>query len=130
MPYRATGMDRDSYITGNRPPGFAGAVNIHARRDTLPDNVFNYLKDQVAREQFEAFIYENQKANNQLISGKRGRRILQGGETAEQAEEKQLARTEKAAFRSVLLKELYESELRQWESELNAKGLALERPDK
>jgi hypothetical protein len=130
MPYRATGQDRDSYITGRRAPGASSVgANINARRDTLPENVFNYLKDQVAREQYEYYIYQNQKANNQLANGKRGRRILQGGETAEQAEEKQLARTEHATFRHVLLKELYDAELGQWEAELNAKGLALERTE-
>ena len=129
MPYRATGQDRDSYITGRRAPGAVSAVDVNARRDTLPDNVFNYLKEQAAREQYEAYIYSNQRANNQLQSGKRGRRILQGGETAEQAEEKQLARTERAAIRHVMLKELYDAEFAGWETELNAKGLAIERPE-
>ena len=128
MPYRATGQDRDSYITGRRAPGAAGAThNVYARRDNLPDNVFNYLKEQVAREHYEAYIQENDRANNQLAVGKRGRRILQGGETAEQAEVKQLERTELQAIRHVRLRELYEAEVAQWEEELAAKGMALDR---
>lgn len=129
MTYRRTGVDRDSYISGRTAGQHPGGHDINARRDNLPPNVFQYLKEQVAREHYESYIYQNQRANNQLAVGKAGRRILLGGESAEQAEERALAHVKHRAERHQELRQLYAVEAAQWAEELRAKGLALERSD-
>lgn len=129
MSYRRTGVDRDSYICGRNHAPQTNGHDVNARKDNLPANVFQYLKEQVAREHYESYIYQHQRANNQLSVGKAGRRILLGGESAEQAEEHQLAAVEHRAVRHQQLKQLYAAEAAAWDVELRRKGLALDRSD-
>lgn len=130
MPYRPTGCDRDCYISGVRPGGGGPALhNPNARRDNLPDNVFGYLKERVAREQYEANAAEEARARNTIMNstGKGGKRIA-GGSTGDwEALGQQLDRMSSVSERHDALKKLYQSEWQQWESALASKGLALTR---
>ena len=124
MTYRATGTDRDSYIAGRRhAPN--NVHDINARRDNLPENVFRYLQEQVSREQFEVYTYENQRAANQLQVGKRGRRILH--DNGVEHEDSILSQVEMQAQRHQQLVALYAKEAALWEEELAAKGYAIEK---
>lgn len=127
MTYRSTGCDRDSYISGAARGGRGQFVfhDVNSRRDNLPNNVFQYLKDQVAREQYEAYIYQNQKANNQIDTTGKGRRIQGGDDVAK--EQQFMEKVELNTERHMKLKQLYANEMRKWETELHARGLALEK---
>jgi hypothetical protein len=130
MTYRPTGCDRDSYISGVRAGGGGPALhNPHARRDNLPDNVFGYLKERVAREQFEANAVEEARARNTIMNstGKGGKRIA-GGSTGDwEALGQQLDRMASVSERHEALKKLYQSEWSAWENALAIKGLAIGR---
>lgn len=128
MPYRATGVDRDSYITGVRAGGGGPALHdVHARRDNLPDNVFAYLKEKVAREQYEANTNEEARARNTIMNSTvgGGKRIA-GGSTGDwEALGRQLDRLHSVSERHQAIKDLYGGEWAKWESLLAAKGLAI-----
>ena len=126
MTYRASGTGRDSYIAGVGRVGRPAAHNIAARRDNLPDNVFQYLKDQAAREQYEAFCYEQQKAKDQAMQGLRGgKRIVPADDGAEE-EQMRFASVQASAERHLKLKALYQREMHAWSAELAEKGLAID----
>jgi hypothetical protein len=127
MTYRASGSGRDSYIVGSSRPNKHAAVGIDARRDTLPDNVFGYLKEQAEREQYAAFCAEQQGAKYQAMlgSGSGGKRIVAAD--AGVAEEGQsFIAMQKAAMRHEKLKLLYKKEKAQYDIELAARGLAVD----
>lgn len=127
MTYRPTGSGRDAYIAGRSRAVYV-PHDINARRDNLPDNVFQYLKEQHDREKFQAYTYEqaaaNARSSAQLGQGS-GKRIA-GQQTAEEETSKLLAQ-DRAATRHSRLKQLYAVELAVWEAELEAKGLAIEK---
>lgn len=128
MTYRPTGCDRDSYISGVRPGGGGPALhNVYARRDTLPDNVFGYLKEKVTREQYEANTAEELRMRNTILNstGAGGKRIAGGATGDWEALGQQLDRMGSVSQRHESLKSLYEREWSTWEQELASRGLAI-----
>jgi hypothetical protein len=127
MAYRSSGTGRDSYIAGaGARPGRA-LHDVNARRDNLPDNVFQYLKDQVAREQYEGFVYEQQKANYAAMAtaGRGGKRIV-ASDAGVADEVQRFVDVKKAAERHARIGALYQHEWAQWEAELAQRGLAID----
>lgn len=128
MAYRSSGTGRDSYIAGagarpNRTPH-----DVNARRDNLPDNVFQYLKEQVAREQYEGFVYEQQKAKYAAMAGQgRGGKRIVASDAGVAEEVERFENVKRAAERHGRLRELYSAEWSQWESELAQRGLAVDK---
>lgn len=125
--YIPTGVDRDSYISGiRRGNGRSVVHDVGARRDTLPDNVFRYLKEQAEKERFESYAVEERRSRNQIDVSK-GRRIAppQDGMTVEEAS--RLSEADEVNARHAQLRELYAHEMALWEDELAAKGLAIAR---
>jgi hypothetical protein len=124
--YQSTGCDRDSYISGVRPGGLHAHAphDVSARRDTLPDNVFQYLKEQVTREQYDADRHEEARAALVINAGaKAGKRIAVGGDVA--LEMKSLEATQLLTSRHLDIKALYEREMASWSAQLAQRGLAL-----
>lgn len=125
MPYRPSGLDRDSYITGVRTGNGRSALHdVNARRDNLPDNVFRYLKEQVDKERFDSFAAEERRGLNQIGASK-GRRIVPPRDGMSAMEADRLTVQEDVNRKYHKLKELYERERRQWEEELAQRGIAL-----
>ena len=127
MPYRPSGCDRDSYISGVGVKVSSAFHNVDARRDNLPDNVFHYLKEQVAREQFQSFAAQEERARVQMAAGSMGKRMAVGSGEETIAEMKDLGGAEKRARRHAQLKQLYYEEMRAWETELNVRGIGIEK---
>mmetsp|Transcript_80635 Transcript_80635/g.94068 ORF Transcript_80635/g.94068 Transcript_80635/m.94068 type:complete len:135 (+) Transcript_80635:42-446(+) len=128
--YRPTGCDRDCYISGVRPGGGGPALHdVYCRRDTLPDNVFGYLKDKVAREQYEANTNEELRMRNTIMNSTgRGGKKISGGSTGDwETLGKQLERMGSVSNRHEALKVLYEDEWSTWEQQLSSRGLAIRR---
>ena len=124
--YQSTGADRDSYISGVRPGGIHAHAphDVNARRDTLPDNVFQYLKEQVTREQYDADRHAEARAALVInASAKAGKRIAVCGDVA--SEMKSLSSAQSLATRHLEIKALYEQEMAQWSAQLAQRGLAL-----
>jgi hypothetical protein len=127
MPYRPSGLDRDSYITGVRTGNGRSAIHdVNARRDNLPDNVFRYLKEQVDKERFDSFAAEERRGKNQIGASK-GRRIVPPRDGMSVVEAERLTVQEEVDRKHYELKALYEHERRQWEKELAERGIALEK---
>ena len=127
MAYRSSGTGRDSYIAGAGARPGRQPHDVNARRDNLPDNVFQYLKDQVAREQYEGFVYEQERAKYAAMAGagRGGKRIV--ASDAGVAEEAQsFEDVKRAAERHARLGALYQAEWHAWEQELAARGLAID----
>lgn len=125
------GSGRDSYLLGKQRPSAYRPHDINARRDQLPDNVFNYLKEQADREHFEHYVYETQKARvlAAVGAGKGGKKINStSADTAAGAvdESSQLASEQRMVQRHLRVKELYGAEKKQWDNELRKRGLALD----
>lgn len=127
MTYRASGTGRDSYIAGAGARPTKVTHDVNARRDNLPDNVFQYLKDQVAREQYEAFVYEQQQAKYAALAGQGtgGKRIVPSDAGVAEEVSSFLA-VKQAAERHQNIARLYAEEWAQWEAELAARGLAVD----
>eukprot|EP01059_Diplonema_ambulator_P005054 TRINITY_DN14786_c0_g1_i1.p1 TRINITY_DN14786_c0_g1~~TRINITY_DN14786_c0_g1_i1.p1 ORF type:complete len:149 (+),score=34.98 TRINITY_DN14786_c0_g1_i1:63-449(+) len=122
--YRNDGFGRDSYICESlRRPAKVG--DLSQRRDTLPQNVYNYLKQQVHREEYEEYVSDIKTLGNKIKSGG-GRRTVPR-ETATMREEAYLRGVEEKYIRQQRLKTLYEAEYEQWQAELDARGLAIAR---
>ena len=132
------GSGRDSYLLGKQRPSAYRPHDINARRDQLPDNVFNYLKEQADREHFEHYVYETRKARvlAEVGSGKGGKKInnesstmgeLLGGSGAAPSDEtSKLGAEQRMVERHLRVKELYAAEKKQWDHELRQRGLALD----
>eukprot|EP00758_Cryptobia_borreli_P008174 Tbor_TRINITY_DN5369_c3_g2::TRINITY_DN5369_c3_g2_i15::g.3957::m.3957 len=130
MPYHPTGVDRDSYISGIRQGnGRPIFHDVSARRDNLPDNVYRYIKEQVERERYEEYSNAEKRGRNQIEHCK-GRRVhTNNNNTMDNInnEEYILNGIYEADNRHVKLKMLYEREMQEWERELAAKGLAIDK---
>eukprot|EP00755_Sulcionema_specki_P009214 Sspe_Gene.6216::Locus_2095_Transcript_1_8_Confidence_0.182_Length_491::g.6216::m.6216 len=124
--YRSDGNGRDSYINVDirRPTRI---TNIASRRDTLPDNVYRYLKDQVQREEYQDYVKDLSTLGSKVEVFESSRRVLPKTKIAMQ-DEAHLATIEEKYIRQKRLKALYEMEYQQWQRELHAMGLAIERP--
>ncbi len=110
--YQSTGNDRDAYISGVRPGGVHAHAphDANARRDTLPDNVFRYLKEQVTREQYDADQHAEARAAFAVNAGaKAGKRIAVGGDAADEI--KRLEATQLLTTRHLEMKDLYATEM-------------------
>ncbi|KPI85428.1 hypothetical protein ABL78_5518 [Leptomonas seymouri] len=143
MPYYASGESRDSYITGVRPGCRYGAPHdVEKRRDNLPDNVFNYVKEGVLREQRQQRIDEDVRARTRLEMFARPPHIRGGaaghanscssggssGHPADAASQmSQLERESETRERHAALMELYERERQEWEEKLGVRGLTAQR---
>lgn len=132
MPYYATGESRDSYITGVRPGNRYGAPHdVEKRRDNLPDNVFNYIKDGVQREQRQQRTEEDARARTRLemfARAPRPRGGQAGGASRDATPQmSQVERESENRERHAALAELYARERAEWEEELGARGLATQR---
>jgi hypothetical protein len=127
MTYRSSGTGRDSYIAGAGARPGRTPHDVNARRDNLPDNVFQYLKDQVAREQYEGFVYEQQKAKYAAMAGDgRGGKRIVASDDGQAEEVQQFLDVKRAAERHGHLGELYQREWAQWMAELAQRGLAVD----
>jgi hypothetical protein len=121
------GSGRDSYLQGKQRPSAYRPHDINARRDQLPDNVFNYLKEQADREHFEHYVYETQKARVLAIVGSgRGGKRIQTSDAGAADEAARLAAEQRMAERHMKVKLLYDAERRAWDAELRQRGLALD----
>lgn len=125
------GSGRDSYLLGKQRPSAYRPHDINARRDQLPDNVFNYLKEQADREHFEHYVYETQKARVLAVvgNGRGGKKINASSADAAAGavdETSQLASEQRMVQRHLRVKELYATERKQWDNELRQRGLALD----
>ena len=127
MAYRSSGTGRDSYIAGAGARPGRTPHDVNARRDNLPDNVFQYLKDQVAREQYEGFVYDQQRAKYAAMAGQgRGGKRIVASDAGVAEEVQRFEDVQVAAERHARLGALYHQEWQQWEAELAARGLAVD----
>lgn len=127
--YRPTGCDRDSYISGVRRGGGGAALHdVNARRDNLPDNVFAYLKESVAREAFESGSAEEARIRHTVMnaSGKGGKRIAGGATGDWESLGNKLTAMESVGRRHTALSQLYAAEMADWSAQLAMKGLAIQ----
>lgn len=122
--YRPSGTGRDAYIAGRARATFV-QHDINARRDNLPDNVFQYMRDQWAREKYEAYVYETQTANARASNGLSGGKRI-AGQQAARDEDHVLMTEDRALVRHLRLKALYDAEMQSWKAELSARGLCIE----
>jgi hypothetical protein len=122
------GVGRDSYLRQGVRPADYHPHDVNARRDNLPDNVFNYLKAQAAREEFAHYVHETQKARALAVmtSGHGGKKMQTGDTGAARVEQAVLGAQVRMAERAKCLRELYTAERAQWDSELRDRGLALD----
>ncbi|GET85516.1 hypothetical protein, conserved [Leishmania tarentolae] len=138
MRYYPSGDSRESYITGIRPGGRYGAMHdVEKRRDNLPDNVFHYMKDAVQREELLRLNEEEERARIRLemFAKKPGRRwgnaSTDAAGTSGSAEQSvaisKLEYETVTRERRTALQGLYQRELREWEVQLRARGLATQR---
>lgn len=128
--YYPTGLDRDSYISGVRPSGKYGAAHdVNQRRDNLPDNVFNYVKDSVIREERMRLDEEEARAQVRLenASGKGGKRMINNTPAERQANAEAMEAETEAQERNEALKALYAEELATWETMLRERGVSTQR---
>lgn len=129
--YYSSGDGRDSYITGVRPSGKYGELHdVSKRRDNLPENVYNSLREGVFLESRMRLNDEEARANSRLLmaSGKGGKRTTSstnGG--AKQALEAMDVEAQ-TAERHTALAELYAREACLWDELLGYRGLVAERP--
>eukprot|EP01062_Namystynia_karyoxenos_P006533 TRINITY_DN12295_c0_g1_i1.p1 TRINITY_DN12295_c0_g1~~TRINITY_DN12295_c0_g1_i1.p1 ORF type:complete len:215 (+),score=29.73 TRINITY_DN12295_c0_g1_i1:86-646(+) len=110
--YRNDGTGRDAYVN-MRIPQPSAISNISNRRDTLPDNVFKYLREQVRREQYDQYTKDLARvgARNGLCRG--GRRII-CRDRVDMQEEARLAAIEEKFLRQQRLKALGRSTRSSW----------------
>ena len=121
------GSGRDSYLLGKQRPSAYRPHDINTRRDQLPDNVFNYLKEQADREHFQHYVYETQKARVLAIVGSgRGGKKIHTNDAGVAEEGSQLYAAQQMVQRHMQVKQLYEAERRQWDAELRQRGLAMD----
>eukprot|EP01061_Rhynchopus_euleeides_P019141 TRINITY_DN3149_c0_g1_i1.p1 TRINITY_DN3149_c0_g1~~TRINITY_DN3149_c0_g1_i1.p1 ORF type:complete len:177 (+),score=25.75 TRINITY_DN3149_c0_g1_i1:785-1315(+) len=123
--YRSDGCGRDAYIHEQiRKP--ARISDLKQRRDTLPDNVYKYLEEQIHREEYQDYTRKLQLLGNAVNTEyTRGRRtMLQDG--AASAEEATMASLQTKHLRHHKIKVLYEQEMEMWQEELRSRGLAIE----
>ncbi|CAD2222983.1 hypothetical protein AGDE_00471 [Angomonas deanei] len=128
--YRPTGLDRDSYISGVRPTGAYGAPHdVDARRDNLPDNVFNYVASGVQREDRLREIEQDRRARIRLDieTGKGGKRMANSGGSHVAQTSEQLAAIADTQDRHAALLDLYQQEAAAWDDLLAQRGLATKR---
>ncbi|KAJ9467541.1 hypothetical protein DIPPA_04038 [Diplonema papillatum] len=122
--YRSDGAGRDGYVNEDvRQP--TKIHDLRQRRDTLPDNVYKYLKEQVQREEYTEYV-RGLRMLDCAVATAGGRKSV-SRETAQIREEALMQNMQQKFLRQQKLKELYESEWKQWEEELHARGLAIER---
>lgn len=131
MPYWPTGQDRDSYISGVRPGASKwGAVHdVNARRDNLPDNVFSYISEGVAREERLRQVEQDKIAvtRMQIANGKGGKKMPGARAVDANAAMNDMEQLSILNDRHEALVALYAQERAQWEQMLSSKGLAMTR---
>ena len=144
--YRSDGFGRDAYINEQiRKP--TKISNLAQRRDTLPDNVFRYLKEQVCvyfmwevwfllssklkptqqvhREEYSDYVRDLQTLGSK-VRRTAGKRMIPRERELMQ-EEARMQSLETKYFRQQKLQLLYQQEQAQWDAELNEKGLTIAR---
>eukprot|EP01065_Artemidia_motanka_P035235 TRINITY_DN43142_c0_g1_i1.p1 TRINITY_DN43142_c0_g1~~TRINITY_DN43142_c0_g1_i1.p1 ORF type:complete len:137 (+),score=62.26 TRINITY_DN43142_c0_g1_i1:73-483(+) len=123
--YRNDGSGRDAYVN-MRVPAPTHILDLARRRDTLPDNVYRYLQEQVHREQYDKYVRDlaHIGSRNSLAAG--GRRVIPR-DRVEMQDEGRMKAVEEKYLRQQRLKALYEQDMDEWQEELAAKGYAIER---
>jgi|UniRef100_A0A7S4FDT7 hypothetical protein len=124
--YRNDGTGRDLYVNRGVVNPIQG--NVEARFDTLPSNVRGYLKEQVGRENYQAYTSTVDATRNRNLPWEdcKGKMVPRKA-MQEIHQEGQYGMLEAKELRRTRLRELYQGELEQWNRELNALGYAIEK---
>ncbi|CCW69770.1 unnamed protein product [Phytomonas sp. Hart1] len=127
--YFPNGVDRDSYISGVRPQGkFGAAHDVYKRRDNLPDNVFNSIRDEVLREERLRLNEEGVlvRARLTIANGKGGKKMLDGDKGNRQGLVDAMEQITQNECRHQALKNLYKQDREEWTTLLASRGLSFE----
>eukprot|EP01012_Entosiphon_sulcatum_P052741 TRINITY_DN72494_c0_g1_i1.p2 TRINITY_DN72494_c0_g1~~TRINITY_DN72494_c0_g1_i1.p2 ORF type:complete len:133 (+),score=19.54 TRINITY_DN72494_c0_g1_i1:86-484(+) len=124
--YRSDGSGRDAYI--HQQVRHPVSHKIAARADTLPPNVIQHLRDQTDKEQYRTYVAEKQRLTNVNSPWEeaRGKGTLPTAKFQAQAQARMDA-AELKVVRQRRLKDLYDSEARQWNAELARMGYSVEK---
>lgn len=124
--YIPTGLDRDSHISGIRPKGrtYGEFHDVEKRRDNLPSNIVDRLKEEVINEERRRLCEENARSQVRvaMAAGKGGKKVVSVvNEQARASETAQAAA--RIAERHAALASLYEREEQEWEAALHKNQL-------
>lgn len=125
--YFPSGDGRESYILNIRPGApFAEFHDVTKRRDNLPLNVFEYLKEGVFLEEQKKTDDKHRRiaARVEYLSGPKGKKMSGGAAGDAIRQVKEMEEVDRTQFRHRQLRKLYSAEREDLEKELAERGLA------